>query len=78
MTTTILTWAVGTPTAAETALILNKAEEMQLAGKTDNNPTRIITDTTIQVTRIWTTLADAEEWLAFVEQYSPVSATIES
>jgi hypothetical protein len=78
MTTTILTWAVGTPTPEETALILNKAEEMQLAGKTDNNPTKITTDTTIQVTRIWTTLADAEEWLAFVEQYSPVSATIES
>ena len=78
MATTIVAWTLGTPGAEISAIIDDKAGEMQLAGKTDNNPIKVTTDTTEQVTRTWTTLADAEEWIVFVEQYSPASATIQS
>jgi hypothetical protein len=78
MTTTIVVWNAGTPDQEAVATISNKAEEMQVAGKTNNEPTKVRTDSEIQVTRTWTTLADAGEWIAFVEQYGPVSATIQS
>jgi hypothetical protein len=80
MTTTILLWANGSLTAEQDAEINNHAEEMHLAGKTDNIKVVVPVDnnTKVQVTRTWTTLADAEEWILFVEQYNPVSATIQS
>jgi hypothetical protein len=78
MTTTIVVWTLGTPGVEISTIIENKAAEMQLAGKTDNEPIMVFTDTNEQVTRTWTTLADAEEWIVFVEQYSPASATIQS
>jgi hypothetical protein len=80
MTTTIITWTEGSLTPEQSAEINNQAEQMHLAGKTDNVKVvvRVDDDTKSQVTRTWTTLADAEEWLLFVEQYGPVSATIQS
>lgn len=80
MTTTILLWAYGSLTTEQDAEINNHAEEMHLAGKTDNIKVVVIVGETneTQVTRTWTTLADAEEWILFVEQYNPVSATIQS
>jgi hypothetical protein len=80
MTTTILLWTIGSLTAEQDAEINNHAEEMHLAGKTDNIKDVVLVDddTKAQVTRTWTTLADAEEWLLFVEEYNPISATIQS
>jgi hypothetical protein len=78
MTTTILLWTNGSLTAEQNTEIQLKAQEMQVAGKTDNDPIRVELGTEYQFTRTWTTLADAEEWIAFVEQYNPVSATIQS
>jgi hypothetical protein len=80
MTTTIVTWIIGSLTTEQSAEINNHAEEMHLAGKTDNIKVVVTLDddTKGQVTRTWTTLADAEEWILFVEGYGPFSATIQS
>jgi hypothetical protein len=80
MTTTIVTWTIGKLTAEQNKEITDHAEQMHLAGKTDNVKVAVEVDddTNIQITRTWTTLADAEEWLLFVEGYGPVSATIQS
>ena len=55
-----------------------KAADMQAQGKTDNVP--VVSDAPYPpktVTRTWTTVADAEEWIAFIETYAPSSATIQ-
>jgi hypothetical protein len=54
------------------------AEQAKLEGKTDDLPEKSVqgdppTNTTV---RTWTTLADAQDWIAFVTPYGPVSATI--
>jgi hypothetical protein len=56
-----------------------KAAEMAAQGKTDNIPVSNPEQDwpPIVTTRTWTTVADAEEWVAFVETYGPQSATIE-
>jgi hypothetical protein len=78
MTTTILLWADGSLTREQDAEINNHAEEMHLAGKTDDIKVVVDNGNITQVTRTWTTLADAEEWVLFVEGYNPISATIQS
>jgi hypothetical protein len=80
MTTTVLLWANGSLTPQQSTEINDHAEQMHLAGKTDNVKVVVLVDddTKTQVTRTWTTLADAEEWLLFVEEYGPISATIQS
>jgi hypothetical protein len=78
MTTTILVWAPETPDSAASTSLNNHAAEMQLAGKTDNDPVKVEVPAGLQVTRTWTTLADAEEWILYAEQFTPVSATIQS
>lgn len=78
MATTIVIWANGTPTSEAEILLTNKAAEMQSQGKTDNNPLKNHEETQYQVTRTWTTVADAEEWIVYVEQFGPISATIQS
>lgn len=63
---------------ADVTAIDAKAAEMQAEGKTDNVP--VISNPPYPpktTTRTWTTVADAEEWIVFVENYSPASATIE-
>ena len=80
MTTTIITWnSIALPEGAS-EIINAQAAQMALDGKTDNNPIRVFTEEGAKctTTRTWTTLADAEEWILFVEQYTPISATIES
>ena len=77
MTTTTLTWGSNL-TPEITAQIENKSAEMATQGKTDNIPVIVQTTPNLVVDRTWTTLADAEEWVAFVEQFSPISATINS
>jgi hypothetical protein len=78
MTTTIVVWTLETPGPEAGAIIGAQAAEMALAGKTDNTPVEVDIGEQRTFTRTWTTLADAEEWIAFVEQYNPVSATIQS
>jgi hypothetical protein len=78
MTTTIVVWAADTPGPEANQLIREKASQMALEGKTDDVAIRETVGTEQVTTRTWTTLADAEEWILFVEQYSPVSATIQS
>ena len=78
MTTTIVVWDAGTPGLEVSDAIQAQASQMALDGKTDNNPIKEEVGTEHIITRTWTTLADAEEWIAFVEQYTPVSATIQS
>jgi len=79
MTTTIVLWTPTTLTVEQATLINNKAEEMHQAGKTDGQKVVVTTeDNKVQVTRTWTTLADAQEWEVFVENYLPDSVTIQS
>lgn len=78
MTTTILLWTNGSLTTEQNTQIQLKAQEMKVAGKTDDDPIRVQLETEYQFTRTWTTLANAEEWIAFIEPYNPVSATIQS
>ena len=76
MTTTNVEWAPGQPSEEESAQIRDKAAEMASQGKTDNNPTTTQVGDDIIYQRTWTTVTDAEEWVTFVEQFNPVSATI--
>jgi hypothetical protein len=78
MTTTIVVWAADTPGPEADQIVRDKAAQMALEGKTDDVAIRETVGTEQVTTRTWTTLADAEEWILFVEQYSPVSATIQS
>jgi hypothetical protein len=61
------------------AQINSKVAEMVAAGKTDGISTSNPEEEwpPINTTRTWTTVADAEEWVAFVEQWNPASATIQ-
>jgi hypothetical protein len=78
MTTTIVTWNEAIQDSETGAAILAQAAQMAADGKTDNVPIRETIGTEQVTTRTWTTLADAEEWIAFVEQYTPMSATIQT
>jgi hypothetical protein len=74
---TIVTWD---PLLVETSVdeINAKATAMAAEGKTDNIATHNEPPHPPMITvRTWTTMADAEEWIAFVESYSPASATIQ-
>ena len=74
---TVVTWNPMLTTEQADSVIL-KSEEMKLAGKTNGNWVASAQPYPPEtVTRTWTTMADAEEWVAFVEQYTPISATIE-
>lgn len=55
-----------------------KLAEMQSAGKTDNVPIVQINGDTQQITRTWTTVQDAEEWIEFLEviTFNQTEATI--
>ena len=70
---TVIVWdPVVTPEVKE--IFDNAAAQAALEGKTDNLPTKTpLPATTI---RNWTTLADAQDWIAFVLPYNPVSADI--
>jgi hypothetical protein len=52
------------------------AAQAALEGKTDNIPEQSDPPAPVTTVRTWTTLADAEEWIALVTLYNPVSATI--
>ena len=52
------------------------AQTLADQGKTDNIKQSTMIPGGVSVRRIWTTVEDAEEWIAFVEQYNPESATI--
>jgi hypothetical protein len=78
MTTTIVTWNNETLTEELATAINSQATQMAADGKTDDNPIRESTETTSTAIRTWNTMADAEEWIAFVEQYTPMSATIQT
>jgi hypothetical protein len=54
------------------------AAQAALEGKTDNLPEKSPLPAPVTTVRNWTTLADAEEWVLFVEEYNPISATIQS
>jgi hypothetical protein len=75
---TLVSWP-GPLGEAQTSQINSKIEEMVAAGKTDgiltHNP--FSEQPPIIVTRTWTTVVDAEEWVAFVEQWNPLSAAIQ-
>jgi len=73
---TIVVWDP-LPGDSNTTQIEAKSAEMQSQGKTDN--VAVVSDPPYPpktVTRTWTTLADAEEWILFIEAYTPQSATI--
>jgi hypothetical protein len=64
------------PSQEITDILDAAAAAAALEGKTDNVPEKSEPPAPLTVVRNWTTLADAEEWIALVEQYNPVSATI--
>jgi hypothetical protein len=72
-------WAGPTPSASQAAEIEAQAAAMASQGKTDNAVTvqqGVPISGERTVTRTWTTTADAEEWIAFVLTYNPVSVEI--
>jgi hypothetical protein len=75
MIKTIVTWNTQTATAASTAL-LNKISIMTYEHKTDGEAVVVNKNDLTTVTRTWTTISDAEEWINFVNDYDPVSAEI--
>ena len=72
---TVITWD---PQASRECIDACAAAAAQAAleGKTDNKPLKGPLPPLYTVTRTWTTLTDAEDWIAFVSQYGPASATI--
>jgi hypothetical protein len=77
MTKTETTWNTpGLPTLETSDIIKAKAAQMQLEGKTDNiSVTCSCENNTLEVKRTWTTLENAQEWVAFMSQYSADSTT---
>ena len=76
---TEVVWTDTTPTESQGAEIQAQAAAMATQGKTDDVYTVEQDVPTVgqrTVTRTWTTTADAEEWVAFVLTYNPVSAAI--
>ena len=72
---TVVTW--NPPASQEcTDACAAAAAQAALEGKTDNKPIRNPVPPPYTVSLTWTTLTDAEDWIAFVLQYGPVSATI--
>ena len=78
-TSTEVVWALGTPIQSEGEEVQTQAAAMAMQGKTDDIPIieqNVPLENQRTVTRTWTTTADAEEWVAFVLTYNPVSAAI--
>jgi hypothetical protein len=76
---TDVVWADGTPTESQNTEIFAQATAMTNAGKTDgtyNVQQGVPISSQRTTTRTWTTTADAEEWVAFILTYNPVSAEI--
>jgi hypothetical protein len=76
---TVVVWGENAPTQSQADEICAQAATMASQGKTDDVPliqqnTPLANQKT--VTRTWTTTADAEEWVAFILTYNPVSAEI--
>jgi hypothetical protein len=54
-----------------------KLAQMLQEGKTNGAISRTyLPDNTWKNIREWTNLTDAQEWIAFVQNYNPISATI--
>lgn len=77
MTTTIVTWQNNTPTSEELLIFTDKINLMISDGKTTGQHIRTDLETTYEMSRQWTDLASAQEWIDFVTPYSPISAVIE-
>lgn len=76
-TSTLVTWHPLDPNGADGQAIYNKAALMQSEGKTDNVKVRTdLPNGDYVITRTWNTPADADEWIAFVLAYNPVSAVL--
>jgi len=76
---TNVVWAGTTPTQTQSDEIQAQSAAMAAQGKTDDVFTQQIgvpISGQRTVTRTWTTTADAEEWVAFILTYNPVSAAI--
>ena len=75
MATTQVTWS-DTQTSSFDE-IADKAFEMQAQGKTDGNWQKNTNeDGNSTVERTWTDVPAAQEWIDFVNQFNPLSATI--
>ena len=77
MIETLVTWNDGTPTESVIDTCHEKINVMVSQGKTDGLHQTNSLETTYVVTRVWNTLADAQEWINFVNSYSPVSAVVQ-
>jgi hypothetical protein len=76
-TSTLVTWHAADPNSTDGTAIWNQAALMQSEGKTDNEKVRTdLPNGDYVITRTWTTPADADEWIAFIQAYNPVSAVI--
>ena len=76
---TNVVWTDNTPTQSKIDEINAQAATMASEGKTDNIPIfqpEVPISGQRTVVRTWTTTADAEEWIAFVLTYNPISAEI--
>ena len=78
-TSTQIVWVNGAPNSTDLTAIQASAATMASEGKTDNVTVKqqdvpVVGQHT--VVRTWTTTADAEEWIAFILTFNPVSAEI--
>lgn len=76
---TNVVWLETEPSQADADAMVTQATTMTNEGKTDGIYTsekEVPVSGQYTVTRTWTTTADAEEWIAFVLTYNPVSAEI--
>lgn len=76
MIETLVTWNDGTPSEATIDMCHAQIEIMISEGKTDGSHQVTQLETTYVVSRFWNTLTDAQDWVDFVNAYSPVSAVI--
>jgi hypothetical protein len=73
--TTQTTWNIPQDPNAITTIDA-KAAELAAQGKEVSPFTVILGDTQVTVNRYWTDTATAEEWIAYVLTFNPVSAAI--
>lgn len=58
------------------AAVNERAQQLYAQGKETSDPVFVFTETQHIVDRFWIDTVTAEEWVAYVLTYNPVSATI--
>ena len=76
--TTQVIWAYGTPSPGDTISLKQQVDLLKNQGLTDGIFIQTPVAEGLMIHRNWTTLNAANDWIAFVSDYNPVSAEITS